>query len=67
MEPNLELVRSKLTVKFLAEHSTLPDAESLLRSLRETVTYLERRIAREKILNHKAVLVVVSGVEAKAS
>ena len=46
---NLELARTKLTVRHLAQHSDLSDAESLLNGLRETVTYLERRIAREKL------------------
>lgn len=47
--PNLDIVIVKVTMRHLAEHSTVGDAESLLRSMRETVTYLERRIAREKI------------------
>ena len=48
MDATLELARTKLTVRYLAEHSSLAEAESLLRSIRETTTYLERRIAREK-------------------
>lgn len=47
--PNLDLAIAKVTVRHLAQHSELPDAESLLHSLRETVTFLERRVAREKI------------------
>lgn len=67
MDANLELARTKLTVKHIAEHGTLPDAESLLRGLRETVAFLERRVAREKILSRKAEVVILSAVEAKAS
>lgn len=48
-DAGLEIARTKLTVKYLAEHSPLLDAESLLRSLRETVTFLERRVEREKL------------------
>lgn len=48
---SLELARTKLTLRHLAEpkHTTLPEAESLCSSLRETVIFLERRIAREKL------------------
>lgn len=49
MEPNLELARTKLSVCHIAQYGSLPDAESLLNGLRETVTFLERRIAREKL------------------
>jgi len=45
----LELARTKLTVSHLARHAELSEAESMLRHLRETVTFLERRIAREKV------------------
>jgi len=45
----LELATSKVTVRFLAENTELPDAQTLLRGLRETVVFLERRIAREKL------------------
>jgi len=56
----LELARTKLTVKHLAANSELPDAESLLRHLRETVTFLERRIAREKLAATKTEPMVIS-------
>ena len=56
----LELARTKLTVKYIAQHGELPDAESLLRHLRETVTFLERRIAREKLALAKSEPVILS-------
>jgi len=49
MESSLEMARTKLTLQHLARHSDLSEAEKLLHSIRETVTFLERRIAREKI------------------
>lgn len=59
MKENLELARTKLTVRHLAQYSDLGEAESLLNSLRETVTFLERRIAREKLAIAKESRVVV--------
>lgn len=56
--PNLDLSIAKLITRHLAEHAALPDAESLLSSLRETVAFLERRIAREKVLQHKTLPVI---------
>lgn len=47
--PNLQLAVCKVSVQHLAQYSQLSDAESLLKVLRETVAFLERRIAREKI------------------
>lgn len=64
MEANLELAKTKLIVRHLAHYSDLRDAESLLNGLRETVTFLERRIAREKSLIRKTEVVVLSAVEA---
>lgn len=49
-EPNLELARTRLTLRHLAEHSVLDDAETMLKMCRETVAFLERRIAREKLV-----------------
>ena len=60
--PNLELAKAKLTVKHLAQHGDLADAESLLCSLRETVTFLERRIAREKLALAKSKPVIESAL-----
>ena len=57
--PNLQLAICKLTVRHIAQHGELSDAESLLHALRETVTFLERRIAREKIAIAKQTRVVV--------
>ena len=59
MSDNLELARTKLTVRHIAQHGELADAESLLHSLRETVTFLERRIAREKIAIAKSTVKVI--------
>ena len=58
----LELARTKLTVNHLAKHSELSEAESLLRHLRETVTFLERRIAREKLALAKSKPVIESAL-----
>lgn len=60
MDTNLEIARTKLTANHLAKNSTLSEAESLLRGLRETVTFLERRIAREKLAAAKQPPVVLS-------
>jgi hypothetical protein len=65
--PNLQLSLCKVTVQHLAQYSPLTDAESLLRSLRETVAFLERRVAREKVEARKLTPVLVSRIEAKAS
>lgn len=62
MDLLLELAKSRVTNRYLAEHLGLSDAESLLRGLRETVAFLERRIAREKINTHKPQPVVDSQV-----
>ncbi len=56
----LELARTKLTVSHLAHEVDLPDAEKMLAHLRETVTFLERRIAREKVNLAKASTDVVN-------
>lgn len=58
--PNLQLAICKTTVRHIAQHGTLVDAESLLNGLRETVTFLERRIAREKLAMAKSKPIVVN-------
>lgn len=50
MDANLELIRTKATVRYLAENLDMANAESLLRELRETVTFLERRTARARLV-----------------
>ena len=64
MDANLELARTKLTIRHVAQHAELADAESLLNALRETVTFLERRITREKIAATKSTPVVASDIDA---
>lgn len=53
MDANLELARTKVTVRYLAENLDVAGAEKLLHCLRESSAFLERRIAREKNLEHK--------------
>ena len=65
--PNLQLAICKVTVQHVAQYSQLADAESLLKSLRETVAFLERRVAREKLDAKKSNVVLRLPVEAKAS
>ncbi len=60
---DLELARTKLTVSHLAKNAELPDAERMLAHLRETVTFLERRIAREKIVAKESQSVVNIGTQ----
>lgn len=50
---SLETARSKITVMYLAQHLELAEAKSFLKSLRETVMFLERRVSRETILLNK--------------
>ncbi len=49
MTPELELIRVKVTTRYLAENVDLPSAEKLRHDLTEVCRYLERRIAREKV------------------
>ncbi len=63
----LELARTKLTVSHLAHEVDLPDAEKMLAHLRETVTFLERRIAREKVFEGKVPAVLLSTAEGNGS
>ena len=58
MDANLEISRTKLTATYLAINCELPEAEKLLNALRETVTFLERRIAREKSEYAKKTMVI---------
>lgn len=67
MDANLELIRTRATVRYLAENLDVSDAQTLLHDLKESSAYLERRIAREKSLQQKAGGVILSVVEAKAS
>lgn len=48
----LELARLTPTVSHLAENISLSEAKILLRNLRDTVSYLERRVAREDTRKH---------------
>lgn len=48
MDANLEFERTRLTLRHLAQHSSLSDAERLLKLTRETTEFLLHRIAREK-------------------
>ncbi len=50
MDLSLELARSKVTTRYLAENIPLPEAEKLKHDLTEVCRFLERRIAREKIV-----------------
>lgn len=60
MDANFELALAKLAVRQVAQNGSLSDAESLLKVSRETVAFLERRIAREKLSTAKQVNVVNS-------
>jgi len=51
MDNGLEIARTKVTLRYLAEHAELSDAEKLLHSLKETSMFLERRISREKSIH----------------
>lgn len=53
MSDSLELTKTKVSIRWFAENLELSDAEKYLRSLRETVAYLERRTTRERMLLHK--------------
>ncbi len=46
----LELARAKLTNRYLAENVDLAEAEKLKNDLTEVCRFLERRIAREKMI-----------------
>lgn len=50
MDLMLELARNKITNRFLAENAPLAEAEKLRHDLTEVCRFLERRIAREKMI-----------------
>ena len=50
MTLELELIRTKVTNRYLAENVDLPSAEKLKHDLTEVCRFLERRIAREKMI-----------------
>lgn len=54
MDATLEMARAKVTNRYLAENLAVGEAERFLDSMRETTAFLERRIAREKLLLRKA-------------
>lgn len=54
MDANLELARAKVTNRYLAENLAVSEAERFLDSMRETTAFLERRVAREKIVIAKS-------------
>ncbi len=62
----LELARAKLTNRYLAENVDLVEAEKLKNDLTEVCRFLERRIAREKIVAKKSQFVVTSSTGARA-
>jgi hypothetical protein len=60
----LELARNKITNRYLAENVDLAEAEKLRHDLTEVCRYIERRIAREKIAEHKSVITSPTGARA---
>lgn len=49
MDNALELARTRVTIRHLAENLDMSEAEKLLLCLRESTVFLERRITREKL------------------
>jgi len=50
MEPNLQLAKAKLSMRWFAEHGTVDEIEKLLSCIQEVTPRIEGRIRREKLI-----------------